>query len=94
MSKMVGRHRATENPLLLRLIQASVRDDATGAAPMADVVLFARCPVPDCSGRGKPHEQIVSRATFFQMFDPDGNHRIFFCSSCGNVFTPSPAEKE
>jgi hypothetical protein len=56
---------------------------------MADVVLFARCPVPDCSEHGKPREQIVSRATLYEMFDPDGSHRIFFCQACGNIFAPS-----
>lgn len=45
---------------------------------MPDVILIARCPVPDCPERGKPHEQIVSRATLYQMFDPDGSDRIFF----------------
>jgi hypothetical protein len=61
---------------------------------MPDAVLFARCPVPDCSEHGKPHEHIVSRATLYQMFDPDGSDRIFFCQACGNVFAPTPAEKE
>ena len=45
---------------------------------MLDVVLIARCAVPDCAEHSKPHEQIVSRATLYQMFDPDGSDRIFF----------------
>jgi hypothetical protein len=28
------------------------------------------------------------------MFDPNGADRIFFCHACGNVFAPTPAEKE
>jgi hypothetical protein len=32
---------------------------------MLDVTLAARCPVPDCPEHGKPHEQIVSRATLY-----------------------------
>ena len=43
---------------------------------------------------GKPHEQIVSRATLYQMFGPDGSDRIFFCKACGNVLATTPAEKE
>jgi hypothetical protein len=61
---------------------------------MPDVILIACCPVPDCPEHGKPHEQIVSRATLYQMFDPDGSDRIFLCKACGNVFVPTPAEKE
>lgn len=61
---------------------------------MPDVVLIARCPVPNCPEHGKPHEQIVNRATLYQMFDPDGSDRIFLCRACGNVFAPPPAEKE
>jgi hypothetical protein len=61
---------------------------------MPDVILFARCPVPDCSEHGKPHEQIVSRATLYQMFDSEGSDRIYFCQACGNIFAPTPAEKE
>jgi hypothetical protein len=59
-----------------------------------DVILIARCPVPDCPEHGKPYEHIVSRATLYQMLDPDGSDRIFFCKACENVFAPSPAEKE
>jgi hypothetical protein len=40
---------------------------------MLDVIFIARCPVPDCPEHGKPYEQIVSRATLYQMFDPDGS---------------------
>jgi len=61
---------------------------------MPDVILFAGCPVLDCPEHGKPHEQIVSRATLYQMFDPDGSDRIFFCQACKNVFAPTPAERE
>jgi len=25
---------------------------------------------------------------------PDGTDQIFFCRACGNVFAPTPAEKE
>ena len=61
---------------------------------MPDLILIARCPVPDCPEKGKPHEQIVDRATLYQMFDPDGSDRIFLCKACGNMFAPTPAEKE
>ena len=36
----------------------------------------------------------VTRATLYQMFDPTGSDRIFFCKACGNAFAPTPAEKE
>jgi hypothetical protein len=29
--------------------------------------------VPDCPEHGKPHEYVVSRATLYEMFDPDGS---------------------
>ena len=53
---------------------------------MPDVTHTARCPVPDCSEHAKPHEQIASRATLCEMFDPDGSDGIFFLQHCGNVF--------
>jgi hypothetical protein len=50
--------------------------------------------VPDCPEHGKPREQIASRATLYQMFDPYGSDRIFLCKACGNVFAPITLEKE
>lgn len=62
-------------------------------SPMPDTILIARCPVPECPDHGKPQEQIVSRASLYQMFDPYGSDRIFYCKTCGNVFAPTPQEK-
>jgi hypothetical protein len=59
-----------------------------------DVVLVGSCPVPDCSEQGKPHHHIVSRTTLYEMFDPNGTDRIFYCHACGNMFAPTPTEKE
>jgi hypothetical protein len=58
------------------------------------VTLRARCPVQDCFDFGKPRDYIVIRKTLYEMFDPDGSDRIFLCETCGNVFAPTPAEKE
>jgi len=32
--------------------------------------------------------------TLYQMFDPEGCDRIFICQACGNVFAPTPFEKQ
>jgi hypothetical protein len=48
----------------------------------------------ECPEKGKPHERIVSRDTTYHIFDPDGSDRIFFCEACGNIFPPTPAEKQ
>jgi hypothetical protein len=61
---------------------------------MPDVTLIACCPVPDWPENSMPHEQIVTRATLYQMFDPDGSDWVFLCRACGNIFAPTPAEKE
>lgn len=36
----------------------------------------------------------ADRATLYQLFDPDGSDRIFFCRACGNIFAPIPVEKQ
>jgi hypothetical protein len=59
-----------------------------------DVLLVARCPVPDCSEHGKPHKTRRHPHGSVRDLRPERHRQDLYYHACGNVFAPTPAEKE